>query len=471
MSWLARSLANSLLLNEEDDNESASSVDEENDVATHQSQSSSLPLRQSLELEETQSLQQHSLSPQQIAELQSRGVKEDLTELKQTLTRQLWGVASFLAPPPSPPTQSDRRLDDVSFSNLNRVEPSGSVAFEGAEIGGRLLKMAVAEDFPFGSGENEEENGRENENEDEELDQVFNAVGLTDEVLTFARNIAHHPETWLDFPLDPDEDLDDFDMSVAQQEHTMAIEHLAPRLAALRFELCPCHINDGYFWKVYFVLLHSRLNKHDAEVLSTPQCAEYVGKEFLPVLVFFLSNYSLHPFKKVTVMEARTLWMKELQKQTKRETDWYGRSTSHIGGSSSTLHNDLIPSSSSYFALETTSPRTYTSEPTSSITTDYEEKHPLESTEMPVIDKSVIEEHPVSSTEDKASSKITIPTFEDDDIDWPEDDDSEFGGYGGAAICVKNEEDISFSDLEDVDYSITPTKSKLVSKGFETSKT
>ncbi|KAB2076228.1 hypothetical protein ES319_A06G027400v1 [Gossypium barbadense] len=410
MSWLARSLANSLLLNEEDDNESASSIDEENDVATHQSQSSSLPLRQSLEPEETQSLQQHSLSPQQIAELQSRGVKEDLTELKQTLTRQLWGVASFVAPPPSPRTQSDRRLDDVSFSNLNRVEPSGSVAFEGAEIGGRLLKMAAAEDFPFGSGENEEENGG----------KVFNAVGLTDEVLTFARNIAHHPETWLDFPLDPDEDLD----------------------AALRFELCPCHINDGYFWKVYFVLLHSRLNKHDAEVLSTPQ-----------------------------VMEARTLWMKELQKQTKRETDWYGRSPSHIGGSSSTLQNDLIPSSSCYFAFETTSPRTYTSEPTSSITTDYEEKHPLESTEMPVLDKSVIEEHPVPSTEDKASSKITIPTFEDDDIDWPEDDDSEYGGYGGATICVENEEDISFSDLEDVDYSITPTKSKMVSKGFETSKT
>ena len=46
------------------------------------------------------------------------------------------------------------------------------------------------------------------ENENEEEDQEFNAVGITDEVLAFARNIAHHPETWLDFPLDPDEDLD-----------------------------------------------------------------------------------------------------------------------------------------------------------------------------------------------------------------------------------------------------------------------
>ena len=168
--------------------------------------------------------------------------------------------------------------------------------------------------------------------------------------------------------------------------------------------------------------------------------------------------------------------MKELQKQTKPETDWYGRSISHLGDSSSIMHKNFIPSSSSYFAFETMSPRTYTSEPTSSITADYEtEKYPVESTEIPFIDKSVIEEKPVSNTKDKhhlvsPSSKILIPTFEDDEIDWPEDDDSEFGGYT-AAICVENKEDISFSDLEDVDDCSTPTKSKIVSKGFETSKT
>ncbi|KAL0813009.1 hypothetical protein Bca101_069452 [Brassica carinata] len=49
------------------------------------------------------------------------------------------------------------------------------------------------------------------------------------------------------------------------------IERLAPRLAALRIELCPCHMTVGYFWKVYFVLLHSRLGKHDAQLLSSPQ--------------------------------------------------------------------------------------------------------------------------------------------------------------------------------------------------------
>ena len=36
----------------------------------------------------------------------------------------------------------------------------------------------------------------------------FGGVGITDEVLAFARNIGMHPETWLDFPIDEEEDLD-----------------------------------------------------------------------------------------------------------------------------------------------------------------------------------------------------------------------------------------------------------------------
>ncbi|MFQ6656820.1 hypothetical protein Gotur_026757 [Gossypium turneri] len=463
MSWLARSLANSLSL-DDDGKESASSRDEENDDVSHDSRSSAPPPHL-IHNEETEAKGEHqSLAPEQVAELQSHGIKEDLSELKQTLTRQLFGVASFLAPPPPPPppplssTQFNVQSNGRSFSNLNQPEPSDQsisrdeedpsdpaavvgVRDDLAEIGGTLSKMA-SDYFPFGQGEN----GEENECEEEEED--FDVVGITDEVLAFARNIAHHPETWLDFPLDPDEDLDDFDMSISQRDHAMAIEYLAPRLAALRIELCPCHMSDSYFWKVYFVLLHSRLNKADAEILSTPQ-----------------------------VMEARALWMKELQEQTKPETDWYGGSNSHLGDSHGIMHNGLTPSSSNYFALETMSPRTYASEPASSISTDYvTEKHPVESTEMPFVDKPVIEEKQVSNTEDKGnvagpSSKIWIPDFDDEEIDWPEDDGPDVGGYSGAAICAEDVEDISFSDLEDFDDSSTPTNSKLVSKGFETSKT
>lgn len=65
--------------------------------------------------------------------------------------------------------------------------------------------------------------------------------------------------------------LSDFDMSDAQCKHAEAVERLVPRLAALRIELCPAHMSKGNFWMVYFVLLYSRLSRHDAEMLSTQQ--------------------------------------------------------------------------------------------------------------------------------------------------------------------------------------------------------
>lgn len=60
-------------------------------------------------------------------------------------------------------------------------------------------------------------------------------------------------------------------MSDAQLEHALAIERLAPSLAALRIELSPGYMSEACFWKIYFVLLHPRLSKHDAELLSTPK--------------------------------------------------------------------------------------------------------------------------------------------------------------------------------------------------------
>jgi len=54
-------------------------------------------------------------------------------------------------------------------------------------------------------GELEEQRARHEEDEVEDWD----VIGITEEVLAFATNIASHPETWLDFPLLPDDDESD----------------------------------------------------------------------------------------------------------------------------------------------------------------------------------------------------------------------------------------------------------------------
>ncbi|XP_010248356.1 PREDICTED: uncharacterized protein LOC104591249 [Nelumbo nucifera] len=466
MSWLTRSLVNSLKVYDDDDDDEDDGKERINDRK-----------RDSPEDEQLQ--QQHHIDS--FSEDHGRGLKEDLSEFKKTLARQLWGVASFLSPPPPSTSQSPSpsppppplppiSSTDPTISDWNRWESSdqsvsgetfhpeipdsagiAGIRSDFAEIGGKFKSgfsklsgtravseiSKIASTFlpPFGI-----------EGESVDNTSVEGVIGVTDEVLAFAKNIAMHPETWLDFPLHDEEDLDDFEMSDTQQEHALAVERLAPRLAALRIELCPGYISEGFFWKVYFVLLHSRLNKHDAELLSTPQ-----------------------------IVEARTMWMQELQNSTKpEEPDWPKRGMSYECEGTNLVHEGCL-SASCNSLYESVSLKTFASEYTSVPVTDFEtEKHPVVSSEMQIIDKSVVEEGPAVNSKDKAdfllgsSSKDLDQKFEDDGDEWLEDN-SDLGGFSGTTIPLGDEEDVSFSDLEEDDDGNIPVKSKTVAYISETS--
>ncbi|CAF1924806.1 unnamed protein product [Brassica napus] len=248
------------------------------------------------------------------------GVKDDLTELSHTLTRKFRGVANFLAPLPerSSSDQSNPRLSRSRSPDLglNQSCVAASDTRE-AEIRARSWNSTTME---------EKDSCNDPEEEEEEMD---------------ARNIAMHPETWLDFPLDPEEDLDGnlhslIGSAASYQIHALAIESLAPRLAALRIELCPCHMTVGYFWKV---------------------------------------------------MEARALWMKELQNQN----------NSTKTGRGDFFQEEIKPSTSSCYhhaPPEFLSPRIYAFEPPSIVYPDFQ-KTVRWSENVEFIDKAVIEEKPI----------------------------------------------------------------------------
>ena len=190
------------------------------------------------------------MSPEE--EAQARGVKDDLSELSHTLTRKFRGVANFLAPLPersssdlsnprlsqsrfsdpelnqsssSDPrlnrsSSSDPRLDQSSSFDPRLNQPPSSSDRPESRVGDDTRETEIRarssdtmedkrlEDLRDDPEEEEEEEEETDEEEEEEEEEEMDAVALTDEVLAFARNIAMHPETWLDFPLDPDEDLD-----------------------------------------------------------------------------------------------------------------------------------------------------------------------------------------------------------------------------------------------------------------------
>ena len=126
-------------------------------------------------------------------EAQSRGVKEDLAKLKQTLTRQLWGVFSFLAPPPPPPPPPPPS---------SQSQPSSPSAHSD------LRRLCFDDSAEISTKMNADSFGSEMESESDLEEHGFGGVGITNKVLAFTRNNRMHPETWLDFPIDEEEDLD-----------------------------------------------------------------------------------------------------------------------------------------------------------------------------------------------------------------------------------------------------------------------
>ncbi|XP_057794330.1 uncharacterized protein LOC131010687 [Salvia miltiorrhiza] len=449
MSWLARSIADSLRLDDEEEDATAAAAVEEamkpvedsvprptaNDTMLQEDH----PRDSAFSIEDRRSDSDggasgnHGVDEDVEGDYDRRGVKEDLSEFRESLTRQFWGVASFLAPPPPPPpppplfNRSSIQLESDLAGSVNADE-------EGEE---ELLEYDERESGQSG------ESANSSQSKDDDEDTLEDAVGITEEVLAFARNIAHHPETWLDFPIE-EEEFDDFDISEAQYKHALAIEHLAPRLAALRFELCPVHMGVGYFWMVYFVLLHSRLNKHDANLLSSPQ-----------------------------LVQARAVWMHELQKQTKGDSYWSGISSFQSKGSTDSPRENIVCTYDDVQYGNESDWRSVSESSTHQMAAEHEiEKHVLD--EIEFVDKSVIKEDPPPKLLDKeivVGSSIEIPmpvvvvvTNDDDDDDedaWLKDD-SDLIGYTGTSLSL-NEDDISFSDLEDDLDSTLPYKYKTSS--------
>ncbi|XP_051141486.1 uncharacterized protein LOC127258611 [Andrographis paniculata] len=404
MSWLARSIANTL------------KFDDDNDEETYTDKKSQTKQPENPE------------SPNADSESSPRGVKEDLSEISKTLTRQFWGVASFLAPPPPQPEQKPD-------PDASETEDGSILGIRGdfAEIGGKFRSgisrlsnnINVSEITKMASNFLQLESDDESGERGRSVGLGEAAIGVTEEVVAFARDVSMHPETWLDFPLPEDfENDEDFDMSDAQQEHALAVERLAPGLAALRFELCPRYMSESNFWKIYFVLLHPRLDKEDAVLLSTPQ-----------------------------VLEARALLTHDLKNRKTIKSEDISGKDSLIPQETSIPHHDeplSVPSPVSYDDKHENSSNLNPSSSTMAATSDIG-KHETDTDEIETVDKSVI-----SEKDNNGHVKSDLPGAsenkdEDDTDDWLNE---EVGTVVGKNIPIDNDDDVSFSDLEEDDGDV-----------------
>ncbi|KAJ1698533.1 hypothetical protein LUZ63_007045 [Rhynchospora breviuscula] len=207
-----------------------------------------------------------------------RGVRDDLSELG----RHLLDIACFLpllAPthcdsPPHTPRLSIVRPRRRSPSPLPNSPPLLSgILSDLAEIGGALTggisRLSVSpRALPDSHTDTSAILSLTNP---QPLSAPRDAVGVSDDIVEFVAALARCPESWIEFPVPTN---DGFNMTNAQKDHVASMERLAPELAALRARLCPVIMTQDSFYKIYFALLHMKLNEHDSELLSTQQIVD-----------------------------------------------------------------------------------------------------------------------------------------------------------------------------------------------------
>jgi hypothetical protein len=154
------------------------------------------------------------------------------------------------------------------------------------------------------------------------------------------------------------------------------------------------------------------------------------------------------------ILEAREELLQSLQARNKQGSKVPGGATENVNLSSPPTEEKVIEPSSIQDKAGTSEVSSF-KEPTSDITSDIEsERFSISTTDVEIIDKSVIQEEPAVKNEVKTSSVESKTQFGTDEVDeWPDDDGpaEEVGSASNNNRTSLREEDVSFSDLEDDD--------------------
>lgn len=167
----------------------------------------------------------------------------------------------------------------------------------------------------------------------------------------------------------------------------------------------------------------------------------------------------------VQIMEARAMLTQALDKRSKERKESDLSAGANIPSKEEEQHL-FVPTSAQPESAPLQTPAVEAA-PSVVVADVQTEKHPTESAVTEINHKSVVKEAPVKPSAEQLSSGSTNrfldDTYEDDADDWLKDDTSEIVGPSGTSIQTGNDEDVSFSDLEDDDGDVHESYKKPTS--------
>jgi len=82
--------------------------------------------------------------------------------------------------------------------------------------------------------------------------------GIDETIMEFVDSICEHPNTFRDFPVANYGALSK-KLTPKQEKHATIMLNKVPELSKLRYKLCPGHMKEEMFWRIYFLLLHNKI--------------------------------------------------------------------------------------------------------------------------------------------------------------------------------------------------------------------
>ncbi|KAI8539337.1 hypothetical protein RHMOL_Rhmol09G0174500 [Rhododendron molle] len=109
--------------------------------------------------------------------------------------------------------------------------------------------------------------------------------GVTDDLREFVRGLTS--STFLNFPDKDDSVISDVptvsnvrqDLTEWQQKHASIVLTTVQQISRLRYELCPRHMKDGKFWRIYFTLVSTHVGPYEKQYMEDAKLKEEQNKD------------------------------------------------------------------------------------------------------------------------------------------------------------------------------------------------
>ncbi|GLT24966.1 hypothetical protein SLA2020_001250 [Shorea laevis] len=125
------------------------------------------------------------------------------------------------------------------------------------------------------TSKNPEETHQSNQRQEQEEE----LLGVTDQLIDYIKSFTL--DTFKSFPLQDDEGAANGDetqktsstnvqkdLSDWQERHAIFVLSKVKELAQLRFTLCPRHMKEGRFWRIYFALVKTHVAEYELHAIQ-----------------------------------------------------------------------------------------------------------------------------------------------------------------------------------------------------------